>query len=104
MTKRGVFLAAGAERHWQLRQQGVLWSLAVGASLKQCVREVSNLYTRALRSQPKIVGISKEGDNSELLSVCDRGFVLVGGDGPAGRFELPKRAATAAISRDSDRF
>jgi len=90
------FLAAGAERHWQLRQQGVLWSLAVGASLKQCVREVSNLYTRALRSQPKIVGISKEGDNSELLSVCDRGFVLVGGDGPAGgsnsqRERLPPR-------------
>ena len=90
------FLAAGAERHWQLRQQGVLWSLAVGASLKQCVREVSKLYTRALRSQPKIVGISKEGDNSELLSVCDRGFVLVGGDGPAGgsnsqRERLPPR-------------
>jgi len=74
------FLAAGAERHWQLRQQGVLWSLAVGASLKQCVREVSKLYTRALRSQPKIVGIAQRGDDSELLSVCDRGFVLVGGD------------------------
>jgi len=77
------FLAAGADRHWQLRQQGVLWSLAVGASLKQCVREVSKLYARALRSQPKIVGIARSNDDSELLSVCDRGFVLVGGDGSA---------------------
>lgn len=74
------FLAEGGERHWQLRPQGVLWSLAVGASLKQCVREVSKLYTRALRSQPKIVGIAQRGDDSELLSVCDRGFVLVDGD------------------------
>ena len=75
------FLAAGAERHCQLRRHGVLWSLAAGASLKQCVREVSKLYTRALRSQPKIVGIAKKGDDSELLSVCDRGFVLLGGEG-----------------------
>ena len=77
------FLAAGAERHYQLRQQGVLWSLAVGASLKQCVREVSKLYTRALRSQPKIVGIAKQDATSGLLSICDRGFVLVERDRPA---------------------
>jgi hypothetical protein len=79
-----------------LRQHGVLWSLAVGASLKQCVREVSKLYTRALRSQPKIVGIAQSGSGSELLSVCDRGFVLVGGDGSADdldsqRERLPAR-------------
>jgi predicted mannosyl-3-phosphoglycerate phosphatase (HAD superfamily) len=90
------FLAAGAERNWQLRQDGVLWSLAVGASLKQCVREVSKLYTRALRSQPKIVGIAQSGSGSELLSVCDRGFVLMGGDGSADdldsqRERLPAR-------------
>lgn len=77
------FLAQGTERQWQLRQQGVLWSLAVGASLKRCVRELSKLYTRALRSQPKIVGIAQQGGDLELMSVCDRGFVLVGGDGTA---------------------
>ena len=71
------FLAQGEQRQWQLRQQGVLWSLAVGASLKQCVREVSKLYTRALRSQPKIVGITRQDDDPELLAACDRGFVLV---------------------------
>jgi mannosyl-3-phosphoglycerate phosphatase len=69
------FVAESATRGWQLRERGVLWSLAVGANLKQCVRELSKLYARALRSQPKIVGISPEAD-SELLAACDRGFVL----------------------------
>jgi predicted mannosyl-3-phosphoglycerate phosphatase (HAD superfamily) len=70
------FVAESANRGWQLRQRGVLWSLAVGASLKQCVRELSKLYTRALRSQPKIVGLAREDDASELLAACDRGFLL----------------------------
>jgi hypothetical protein len=99
------FLAAGAERHCQLRQHGVLWSLAVGASLKQCVREVSKLYTRALRSQPKIVGIAKKDSDSELMSVCDRGFVLVGDGGSpddldSKRERLPARFRE--IQLDSD--
>jgi predicted mannosyl-3-phosphoglycerate phosphatase (HAD superfamily) len=73
----GRFAAESANRRWQLRQRGVLWSLAVGANLKQSVRELSKLYTRALRSQPKIVGITNKEDASELLAACDRGFVLV---------------------------
>jgi predicted mannosyl-3-phosphoglycerate phosphatase (HAD superfamily) len=75
------FVAKSAERHWQLRQQGALWSLAMGANIKQCVRELSKLYARALRSQPKIVGIAREADDSELMASCDRGFVLVDRDG-----------------------
>jgi mannosyl-3-phosphoglycerate phosphatase len=71
------FAVESANRHWQLRQRGVLWSLAVGANLKQCVRELSKLYARALRSQPKIVGIACENNASELLEACDRGFLLV---------------------------
>jgi predicted mannosyl-3-phosphoglycerate phosphatase (HAD superfamily) len=72
------FTAESANRHWQLRQREVLWSLAVGANLKQCVHDLSKLYTRALRSQPKIVGIACEGNASELLEACDRGFLLTG--------------------------
>jgi len=71
------FVEEGANRHQQLRQRGVLWSLAVGANLKQCVRELSKLYTRALRSRPKIVGIARENGAAELLATCDRGFLLV---------------------------
>ena len=71
------FTAESAHRHWQLRQREVLWSLAVGANLKQCVRDLSKLYTRALRSQPKMVGIACEDNALELLEACDRGFLLV---------------------------
>ena len=90
------FVAESGSRGWQLRERGVLWSLAVGANLKQCVRELSNLYTRALRSQPKLVGISSE-DDSELLAACDRGFVLVHSAGASaeevesGRHRRPAR-------------
>jgi len=71
------FTAESANRHWQLRKRGVLWSLAVGANLKQCVRDLSKLYTRALRSQPKIVGIASGDKALDLLEACDRGFLLV---------------------------
>jgi predicted mannosyl-3-phosphoglycerate phosphatase (HAD superfamily) len=84
------FVTASAERQWVLRRKGALWSLAVGASIKQCVRELSKLYTRALRSQPKIVGITRGDGDSELLGACDRGFVLVDG-GDAGVERDPKR-------------
>jgi len=69
----GVSFEESANRHRQLRQRGVLWSLAVGANLKQCVRELSKLYTRALRSQPKIVGIAGEngaGGTSPRLAIA----------------------------------
>jgi predicted mannosyl-3-phosphoglycerate phosphatase (HAD superfamily) len=90
------FVAEGANRHWQLRQRGVLWSLAVGANLKQCVRDLSKLYTRALRSQPKIVGIASGDGASELLAACDRGFLLVDrtasvDDSDSQRERLPAR-------------
>lgn len=73
------FQTEAVARSWSLRQRGILWSLALGANLKQCVREVSKLYTRALRSQPKIIGIARDDRASELLSACDRGFVLMDG-------------------------
>ena len=90
------FTAESANRHWQLRQSGVLWSLAVGADMKQCVRELSKLYARALRSQPKIVGIACEDDGSQLLEACDRGFLLVDRTSPgegsdSTRERLPSR-------------
>lgn len=74
------FQTEAEARSWRLRERGILWSLALGANLKQCVREVSKLYTRALRSQPKIIGIAREDGGSELLAACDRGFVLTMAD------------------------
>jgi predicted mannosyl-3-phosphoglycerate phosphatase (HAD superfamily) len=83
------FTAQGGSRHWQLRQRGVLWSLAVGANLKQCVRELAKLYFRALRAQPKIVGIASEGTGGQLLEACDRGFLLVNCTTSADSWKTP---------------
>jgi predicted mannosyl-3-phosphoglycerate phosphatase (HAD superfamily) len=95
------FVAESASRGWQLRQRGVLWSLAVGASLKQCVRELSKLYARALRSQPKIVGLAREDDASELLAACDRGFVLTD-HANTGSSTYPKRDRLPTRFREID--
>lgn len=70
------FLAEGRKRNLQLRQNGILWSLAVGASLKRCVLELSKLYTRALRSHPKAVGIATPAEHEELFRACDRNILL----------------------------
>jgi mannosyl-3-phosphoglycerate phosphatase len=70
------FVTEARERKIEPRQHGVLWSLAVGASLGQCVRELSKLYQRALRSHPAIVGIATTGEAEGLLPACDRGLLL----------------------------
>jgi predicted mannosyl-3-phosphoglycerate phosphatase (HAD superfamily) len=70
------FLAEAARRHLQLRQHGVLWSLAVGASVQRCVRDLSKLYDRALRSHAAIVGVATEEDADNLFPYCDRNFLL----------------------------
>ena len=68
-------------RKLTLRQQGVLWSLAVGASLRQSVRELSKLYERALRFRPAAIAIATPAESQELFPVCDR-HVLLRHDSP----------------------
>ena len=52
------FLEEGGSRKLQLRQHGALWSLAAGASIKACVRELGKLYDRALRYHPVSLAIA----------------------------------------------
>ena len=63
-------------RKLTLRQQGVLWSLAVGANLRQSVRELTNLYERALRFRPAAVAIATPAESQELFPACDRHVLL----------------------------
>jgi predicted mannosyl-3-phosphoglycerate phosphatase (HAD superfamily) len=80
----GRFVAEAQTRKYSLRQDGVLWSLAIGASISRSVRELGKLYDRALRAHAITLGIGysvgysgeKEGGLDELLRVCDRGVVL----------------------------
>jgi predicted mannosyl-3-phosphoglycerate phosphatase (HAD superfamily) len=77
------FVAEGRSRNLQLRQHGVLWSLAAGASLNLCIRALSKLYERALRSHPTLLGIATPQESPELFAACDRA-ILLGNGGPEG--------------------
>jgi predicted mannosyl-3-phosphoglycerate phosphatase (HAD superfamily) len=74
------FQAVGRERNVQLRRRGVLWSLAIGASVLRCVGALSKLYDRALRSHARSVGIATPGQEADLFAACDRA-ILLGGTG-----------------------
>lgn len=70
------FQAAAHDRKIQLRQRGVLWSLAIGASVRRCVSELSKLYDRALRSHARSIGIATPGQEADLFAACDRAILL----------------------------
>jgi predicted mannosyl-3-phosphoglycerate phosphatase (HAD superfamily) len=100
------FQDAGRGRNIQLRQRGVLWSLAIGASVRRCVGELSKLYDRALRSHARSVAIATPGQDAALFAICDRAIRLTdeaadqpddstneGPVQPSRVMELPLRAA-----------
>jgi hypothetical protein len=78
------FLVEGCHHKLQLRQNGVLWSIAIGASIQRCVRELSKLYDRALRYHAHAVGIATPERAPSLFPFCDRTILLADKDsGPS---------------------
>ena len=73
------FVQAGCKKKYELRQHGVMWSLAIGASLKRCIQSLSKLYDRALRYHPTIMGIAKSEEGKELFAACNRSILLTDG-------------------------
>jgi predicted mannosyl-3-phosphoglycerate phosphatase (HAD superfamily) len=70
------FLAEASNRKLQLRQHGVLWSLAIGASVQRCIHYLSRLYDRALRYHPASVAIATPRQAAGLFPACDRVLFL----------------------------
>jgi predicted mannosyl-3-phosphoglycerate phosphatase (HAD superfamily) len=70
------FLAEGRNRKLQLRQHGIFWSAAIGASTQRCVLDLSKLYDRALRHHAHIVGIATEDLSPGLFPYCERTILL----------------------------
>ncbi|MGC1617396.1 MAG: hypothetical protein WA765_02790 [Candidatus Acidiferrum sp.] len=70
------FQSAGTRQNLQLRQRGVLWSLAIGANVRRCVSELSKLYDRALRSHARSIAIATHGQEKALFAACDRVILL----------------------------
>lgn len=71
------FLKEGLKRKLQLRPQGVLWSLAVGAGVPDCVRHLTKLFDRALHGHAPSVGLASREQAGELFPACDRNILLV---------------------------
>ena len=88
------FVAEGRARNLQLRQHGVLWSIAIGASVQRCVRELSRLYDRALRSHAHPVGIATPDEAPGLFPFCERSILLTGGTS-AGSAQEPTETPRA---------
>jgi mannosyl-3-phosphoglycerate phosphatase len=77
------FGQAAAQRKAQVRPRGALWSLAVGANLASCVRDLSQLYQRSFRANPHSIGIATAEEAAELFPACDRCLLLAGRDAAA---------------------
>jgi predicted mannosyl-3-phosphoglycerate phosphatase (HAD superfamily) len=95
------FVQAGREKKYELRQHGVMWSLAIGASLKRCVQSLSKLYDRALRYHPAIMGIAKREESKELFAACDRSILLTDGKDEEASGAFPDASHGARSKRYS---
>jgi len=72
------FLAEGRKRKMELRQHGVLWSAAIGASIQHCVGALTKLYDRALRHHAHSVAVATANSAPNLFPYCDRNILLEG--------------------------
>jgi mannosyl-3-phosphoglycerate phosphatase len=71
------FLDKARQQKLVVRNQGSLWSLAAGADLKRCIRELSSLYDRVLHKRATVVGIANSEAAQTLFPACDRSILLV---------------------------
>ena len=83
------FQQEAAKRKAQVRPRGSLWSLAVGASLSSCVRDLSQLYQRSFRAHPLNIAVATPDEAAELFPTSDRCLLLTG----------PKSGASEANSK-----
>jgi predicted mannosyl-3-phosphoglycerate phosphatase (HAD superfamily) len=85
------FKSLAQQKNLSLRQQGVLWSLAVGADVMRGIRELGDLYDRSFRAHANRFAIAAPSESPALFSTCDRGVRLT-----ANTKETSGQAATAS--------
>ena len=93
------FREEAARRKLQLRPRGVLWSLAAGASVPQCVREITKLYDRALHGHAPTVAVAPAEDAADAVAACDRQFLVSARAAAAGTG--PGEALAASARKNS---
>ena len=77
------FVAEAQLRRLALRRHGMLWSLAVGASLQRCIRDLAKLYDRALRYHAVVLGVATAEEAPQLFPCCERNILLAKSASPA---------------------
>ncbi len=75
-TEIAEFRAEASRRKLQVRPRGNFWSLAVGANLNSCVRELSGLYERSFRTRPFNIAVATAEEAPALFSGCNRAIFL----------------------------
>jgi mannosyl-3-phosphoglycerate phosphatase len=72
-----AFRAEATRRKLQVRPRGILWSLAVGANVASCVRELTGLYERSFRARPFNIAVTTSSeDTATLFGICQRNIFL----------------------------
>lgn len=77
------FLRQASQKKLSVRPYGSLWSIAVGRSLRPCVRELAKLYDRAMKAHSLSIGLATSGEAPQLFPSCDRSILLTGRSSPA---------------------
>ncbi len=91
------FLAESRNRNLQLRQHGVFWSAAIGASTQRCIRDLAKLYDRALRQHAHIVGIATEDLSPGLFPYCERTILLANRSQDSGAADCASNSRTRRL-------
>jgi predicted mannosyl-3-phosphoglycerate phosphatase (HAD superfamily) len=89
------FQREAAERKTQVRPRGALWSLAVGANLAGCMRDLSHLYQRSFRANPHSIGIATPDEAADIFPACDRCLLLAGRE--SGAAETGKKCKSLSL-------
>jgi len=98
VTEIKRFQAEAARRILELRPRGNLWSLAVGASLPTCARQLTALYERAIRTHPFVIGIASSEEAKELFPSCNRA-ILLAERSPTSAAESPVGGSLLSLPR-----
>jgi hypothetical protein len=94
-------LEEGKKRGLEFRPHDMLWSAAIGPNFGKCIKALSALYDRALRSHPRTVAVATETSSTILFPLCETTVLLadskrepINSAFPRGRakFQIPLRS------------
>jgi len=94
------FRSLAATKNFSLRGQGVLWSLAMGADFRRCIRELGDLFDRSLHGHAHRFAIAPPAEAASIFPACDRGIRLTGStkEGPTESPAAPRFVEAAITS------